>query len=230
MVSMSDRSSTMPTLAHQPSRRVVGRLEAVVDQQVLRGLRVLAAVGALFVSDENGFSHPSGRPWPRDSSPSWRARRACRSPRGERGHRRRQHAELSVVLRSAQRQRSRPPEMADRRGPRNGRRGDAVGEGQRVDGLQGEAIDRGTHRASSPDRPSCWRSGARPVIPLLKYLTVRSVIGNSCEKGSKIRGHPHHQGVSTSPRISNVKWSSGTDSGPCWTVRTTRPGTGCRWC
>ena len=35
---------------------------------------------------------------------------------------------------------------------------------------------------------------------------------------------PSGQGVSTSPRISNVKWSSGTDSGPCWTVRTTHTG------
>ena len=30
--------------------------------------------------------------------------------------------------------------------------------------------------------------------------------------------------MSTSPRMSKVKWSSGTDSGPCWTVRTTQTG------
>src|SRR6218665_1096485 len=63
-----------------------------------------------------------------------------------------------------------------------------------------------------------------PVMPLLKYLTVWSDIGIPAEKVRESGGNPRHQGVSTSPRISNVKLSSGTDSGPCWTVRTTQTG------
>ena len=106
---------------------------------------------------------------------------------GERGHRRRQHAELPVVLGllSASDLDHLKWPIGVARG--NGRRGDAVGEGQRVDGLQGEAIDQARieHRHQiAPVIGDLGRAGHAAAEVFDAQVGHR----NSCEKGSKIRG------------------------------------------